>query len=140
MKSFWTSTIRSASAMPFVARAASRAQLEGRVAVGDEDQRVADDAVVPPEHALDVVEYRARIAAAEEDRKPRPDDGEERYDVQEEEHDVVRNGKQPLHERQPPVQLPRVGVLDVQADGLLLLGGGVAVVHEGEVDADSVGE
>ena len=48
-----------------------RAQAEGRVLVGDQDERVGDDAVAPADDALDEVEQAPRVAAGEQDREPR---------------------------------------------------------------------
>jgi len=53
----------------------------------------------------------------------------------------VRDGEEPLDQRQPTVQpLLRVGVAELQLHRLLVIGRGVAVVHQGEVHADTVGE
>ena len=45
------------------------------MAVGDENEGIRDDAVVPADHAL--VEAAPRVAASEEDRKPGGDNREE---------------------------------------------------------------
>jgi D-alanyl-D-alanine carboxypeptidase len=87
------------------------------------------------------VENPARVAAREKDRKPRRDDGEERADVEQEQHDVVWDREEPLDDRQPAVEVsPRVGVAEVQTYRLLLVGRGVAVVHQRHVDPHPVGE
>jgi len=91
---------------------------------------VGPDPVLPANHALDLVEQRARVTAGEEDREPRADGGQKRADRQEEQHDVVGDRQQPLDQRQPAAELVlgvRVG--EVEVDGLLPVGGGVAVVR-----------
>ena len=78
----------------------SRAQLEWWVVVGHEDERVRGHAVRPAADADEVVEQPAWEATGEEDREPRGDDREYRADVEEEEHHVVWDREQPLHQRQ----------------------------------------
>src|ERR1039457_868261 len=66
---------------------------------------------------------------------------EERPDVQEEQHDVVRNGEEPFDQRQPPVQVSgrvRIGV--VQPHPLMVIGGRIAVVHQHQVGPRPVDE
>lgn len=65
-------------------------ETERRVLVGHEDHRVADYTVVPADHAGDEVEDPSRVAAGEKNREPRGDHREDRADVEEEEHDVMR--------------------------------------------------
>ena len=48
----------------------SGVQPERRVAIGDQDEGVRDDAVVPADHPLHVPEGSARVAAGEHDREP----------------------------------------------------------------------
>src|SRR5215208_3016104 len=118
-----------------------RFEAERRIDVGDEDERIGDDAVVPAQDPLDEVEDAARVAAREEDREPGADYREDDPDVEEDEDDEVRDGQKPLDERQPAVQGPRsIGVVKVEAHVLLLVGRGVAIAHEGEVGADAVSE
>ena len=96
---------------------------------------------MPAEYAFDEAEYATRVTAGEQDREPGHDHREERSDLQEEQHDVVRDGQQPFDQRQPPVHVAggvRVGV--VEADRLVIVGGGVLVVHQGQVDQHPVGE
>src|SRR5262249_55402852 len=69
------------------------------------------------------------------------DHGHKCRDVEEEQHHVVRDRQQPLHQRQPPVKVAcGVGVEVVQVNRLVIVGGGVPVVHQRQVDADPVGE
>src|SRR3712207_1224425 len=49
----------------------SRSKAEGRIAVRDESEGVADDSVVPPHGADDEPEQSPRVAAGEEDRRTR---------------------------------------------------------------------
>ncbi len=96
---------------------------------------VADDSVCPAEHADHEVEEAAWVAAGEEDREPCDDHHDDGGEPEEDEHDVVRDREQPLDERKPAVQvLLGVRVREVERDRLLLVGGRVAVVHQGEVD------
>ncbi len=51
------------------------------------------------------------------------------------------NGQEPLDQGQPAIEpAPRVRVGIVQVDGLLLVGRGVAVIHQRQVHADTVRE
>jgi hypothetical protein len=53
----------------------------------------------------------------------------------------VRDGWEPLHQREPQVQIPaaiRIG--DVEVDVLLLVGRGVAILHERQIRTHPVGE
>src|SRR5712691_6918274 len=116
-------------------------QSEGRVLIRDQEERVGDDAVVPAKNAFDEGEYAARVAAGEQDSEPGHDHCEERRDVQEEQHDVVRDGQQPFDQRQPPVEVGgRVRVAVVQFDPLVVIGGRVGVIHQGQVGSDPVAE
>src|SRR5215469_6875498 len=63
--------------------AGSRRQPERRVPVGDQDERVGGDPVVPAEYAFDEAEYVTGITAGEQDREPGHDHREERGDFQE---------------------------------------------------------
>ena len=62
---------------------------------------------MPAEYAFDEAEYARRITAGEQDREPGYDHREERGYLQEEQHDVVRDGQQPFDQRQPPVEVVR---------------------------------
>src|SRR5215470_9436241 len=79
--------------------ARSLAQAERRIPVGDENERVPGDAVVPSDDSLHEVEDPARVVPSEHDREPRHDDSEEHPDIQEDQHDVMRDGQEPLHQR-----------------------------------------
>src|SRR5262249_27793868 len=72
-------------------RPISRLQPKGRVAIRNQDERIRQHPVVPADHAFDEVEQAARVNAGEQDREPDEDDHEEGGDVEEEEHDVVRD-------------------------------------------------
>src|SRR6266545_3929389 len=115
-------------------------QAERRVLVGDQREGVAIDPVAPPQHADHVVEQAPRIRAGEEDREPGGDDHEDGADPEKDEDDVVRNGEDPLDERQPPAHLPGVRVLEVEVDRLLLVSGRITIVEQGEVRGNAVGE
>jgi hypothetical protein len=53
----------------------------------------------------------------------------------------VGDREEPLHDRQPAIEVAlRVGVADVQAHRLLLVGRGIAVVHQRHVDPDPIRE
>jgi hypothetical protein len=96
-------------------------QPEWRVLIGDQGERVADDAVVSAEDALDEAEHAAPIAAGEQDGEPGRYHDEEQRDFQEEQHDVVRDGEQPFDQWQPPVEVSGgvwIGV--VQPDPLVV--------------------
>src|ERR1700744_4046520 len=96
-------------------RGASGVQAERRVAVGDQQEGIRRDAVVPPEHALDEVKQRPRVTTREEDRKPGDDGGDQRTDREEEEHDVVRDREEPLDQRQASAEvLLSVGVWEIE--------------------------
>src|SRR6266851_3422406 len=64
-------------------RPVSGPQPEWRVTIGDQDERVPEDAVVPANHALHVVEDAARIAPGEQDGEPGDDDRDHCADMQE---------------------------------------------------------
>jgi hypothetical protein len=64
-------------------------EAEWRVAIGDEQEGVGPDAVVPADYAFDEVKQRAWVATGGQDREPGHDGGKERGDREEEEHDVV---------------------------------------------------
>ena len=52
-------------------------------------------------------------------------------------HHIVRDGQQPLDEGQPAVEVGvGVGVVHVQVDGLVVVGGGVLVAQGKRVDLD----
>jgi hypothetical protein len=67
----------------------SGVKAEWRVAIGDEQEGVGPDTVVPADHALDEVKQRAWVTAGEENREPGHDGGEERGDRKSDEQDVV---------------------------------------------------
>jgi hypothetical protein len=118
-----------------------RREAEGRVLVGGEHERVGADAVAPAQHAGHVVEEPAREPAREEDREPRHDRDDQHADVEEEEHDVVRNREQPLDQRQPPVEVALdVGVRQLEVGVLLLVRRWVDVGHEQGIGRDAVDE
>jgi hypothetical protein len=117
------------------------AQPERRVLVGDEGERVGGHPAGPPEDPLDEREHAPGIGAGEHDGEPRDDHDHERGEVEEGKHHVVRDRGQPLHQRQPPVEIAlgiRIGV--VQVNRLVIVGGGVPVVHQRQVDADPGGK
>src|SRR5215207_5868155 len=117
------------------------AQGERGVAVRNQDERIAHHAVVPTDHSLDEVEDAARVAPAEEDREPGDEHHDDHRQVEEEQRDVVRDGEQPLDEREPAVELALgVGIGDIEPHPLPLVCRGVAVVHQCEVGADTVAE
>ena len=94
------------------------------------------DTKPPSQDAFDEVEDGPRVAAGEQHSKPGNDHRDDRSDAQEEEHDVVGGSEQPLHQRQPAVEiLFDVGVVDDQLDRLLFIGGGVHVGHQSEIRA-----
>src|SRR6476646_1578941 len=71
-----------------------RAQAERRISVGNECERIADNAVRPAEHTGNEVEQPRGIAAREENREPGEDHREERKEPQEREQEVVRDREQ----------------------------------------------
>jgi SAM-dependent methyltransferase len=122
------------SALAYLRARVSRTEPKRRVPVGDEEERVGPDAVRPTTHADDEVEQAAWVAPREEDREPREDHREDRAQPEKHEHDVVRDREEPLHERQPPVELvPGIRVREVERDRLMLVRRGIAVVEQREV-------
>src|SRR6266542_882972 len=120
-------------------RPSSRAQPKRRVLVRHQDERVRARAVAPAQHSKHEIEQPAGVAAGKEEREPRDDNRHEHREPEEEQHDVVRDREQPLHEREPAVQVAlgvRVG--DVELHRLALVGRGIAVVHQREVGRDPV--
>ena len=79
---------------------------ERRVAVGAQRAvRVERHAPGPAQHAEVEVEDAPRVAAGEQDREEGDDREHDEGDPEEEQHDVVRNRQQPLHEPEPAAQL-----------------------------------
>ena len=117
------------------------AQPERRVLVGHE-VRVDGHPGAPAGNADDVVPQPLRPLAGDEHREEADDEHDERPDGEQQEHDVVGDEQQPLHEYQQPAQLGRV--LDRQQRRVVArveLGQGelerrVLGVHEAGVGAD----
>src|SRR5665213_196192 len=105
-------------------------EAERRVAIGDQHVGVRDHAVRPAADADEEVEHPAREATGEEDHEPSGDHDEERGDVEEEQHHVVWDRQQPLDQRQPAVEVgARVRIGKLEMHRLMLVGGGIAVIH-----------
>src|SRR5262249_19450017 len=64
-------------------------QGERWITVGDQQEGVGTYAVVPADHALDVVKQRAGVAPSEQNREPGEDGCEEHADREDDQHDVV---------------------------------------------------
>ena len=77
----------------------SGSELEGRISIGDEYKGIGLDPNRPPQDADHEVVERARIAAGEQDHEPADQAQDEGGDIQEEKHDVVRDGQEPLDQR-----------------------------------------
>ncbi len=61
--------------------------------------------------------HSSGVAVGEQDGEPRHDDDHERGDVQEEQHHLVRDRQQPLHQRQPRVEITfGIGIEVVKMD------------------------
>src|SRR5207253_5065847 len=106
----------------------SGSDVERRIAIGREQERIGRNPEPPPEYSDHEVEEGARIATRKQYREPGNDDAEERRDAEEPQDDVVRNRQEPLDERQPAIQLLlriRVGNLNVL--GLLVVRRGILV-------------
>src|SRR5947208_5158025 len=95
------------------------AESERRILVGHQREGVAVHAVTPPQDANHVAEKTARIGAGEENRKPGNDDGSNGANSEEEENKVMRDGEEPLDQRQPAVHLASVGICKVEVNRLL---------------------
>src|SRR2546425_3847862 len=95
---------------------------ERRVFIGYEDERVAGDPIAPPYDPNHEVEEAARVLSGEDDGEPGEDHRHDRPNRQKEEHDVMGNGQQPFHQRKPLIELARVGIGEIQVNGLLLVG------------------
>src|SRR5216683_3374680 len=67
-----------------------RAQPKRRVLVGDQEERVGKDPVVPPDDPLHEIEHPPGVVPGEQDSEPGDDHHHHHRDVQEREHDVVR--------------------------------------------------
>jgi hypothetical protein len=61
-----------------------RSQPKRRVLVGDQDERVGDDPVVPANDALHKIKHPFRIKPGEQDSEPGDDHNHDRRDVQKE--------------------------------------------------------
>jgi hypothetical protein len=73
--------------------------------------------------------------------EPRDDHDDHGGDVEKGEHDVVRDGQEPLHQGKPPVEIAGgVGIVVVKVNRLMIGGGGVPVIHEGDVGLHPIGE
>jgi hypothetical protein len=121
----WELSLGHAPSLSFLGLAVS-GQRERWVAVGDEQERVCLDASRPAQDALDEVEDAPGVAAGEEHGEPGADHRAERGDAEEGQDDVMGDGQQPLHERQPAVEVcGDVRVVEVQVDRLSLVGGRV---------------
>ena len=119
----------------------SGAERERRVAVRGEEKRVGRHAQTPASDADDEVEQRARVAAGEEDREPGDYDAHHCGQTEEHQHDVVRDRQEPLHQRQPAVELVAgVWIAKVEPHGLVLVGRRIAIVQQRGVDGDARGE
>jgi hypothetical protein len=70
---------------------ALRAQPKRRVLVGDQDERVGNDPVVPADDALHEIKHSPRVVPGEQDGEPGDYHHHNHRDVQEREHDVVSN-------------------------------------------------
>src|SRR5437762_3289903 len=97
------------------------AQSERWVLVGHQREGIAVNAVTPPKHANHVAEETSRIGACEENRKPGNDDRPHGANSEEEENKVMRDGEEPLDQRQPAVHLASVGICKVEVNGLLFV-------------------
>ncbi len=74
---------------------------------------------------------------AKDDRKPRDHGDRETEHAQDGQDHVVRQGQQPLKQREKPVQLRRVWILEVERNALGFIGQRILVCHQRRVDADS---
>src|SRR5260370_40281770 len=97
------------------------AEPEGWIDIGHEREGIAVDAVSPSKHADHEVEKTPRIRSGEEDGKPSDDDRYQGPYEKKEEKDVVRDGKEPLDQRQPPVHLLYIRMREVEMDGRLIV-------------------
>jgi len=101
----------------------SSGEAEGRVLVCHQGDGVADDPVVPADHALHEVEDSPRVPAGEQDREPRDDHHDDGGEVEKREHDEVGDGHEDLHQRKPPVEISsNVGIVVVEVHGLCVGG------------------
>src|ERR1700737_208177 len=92
---------------------ARSAELERRIFIGDQEKGVGGDPVAPADHTNDVAEEVLRIPAREDDREPGDDHRDHGADSEEEQDDVMGDGEEPLHQRQPAVQLAGIGIVEV---------------------------
>ena len=96
---------------------------------------------MPADHSRDKVEDAARVAPGEENREPGDDHNDDHGQVEEEQHDVERDGEEPLDQWQPAIEVAlgvRVGKLEPHP--LSLVSRRIAVTHEREVGANPVAE
>src|SRR5438067_4125903 len=107
----------------------SSTEPKGWVLIGDQKERVPGDPVYPAKYADDEPEEALRVLAGEEDGEPGKDDRDHDADPEEKEHEVMRDGEEPLDKRQPAVQPAGVRIREVEMDRLLLVGRWVAVVE-----------
>ena len=126
---------------PLVCAEGLGVEAEGGVAVGGEDEGVGLDAGAVADDADDEVEEGARVLGGDDDHDPAEDDGDEGQDPEDDQDDVMGDGQEPLDEGEPAVEVGfGVGVLDVEVDGLVFVGGGVLVAQGQDVDLDAVDE
>jgi hypothetical protein len=98
-----------------------RRQRERWIAVGGERAVGVERHAPAPAQDADVeLEDAARIAAGDQDREEGDDRQPDEREPQEEQHDVVRDGEQPLDQPQPAAQ--RLTELGLDHDGMRLLG------------------
>ena len=96
-------------------------EAERWVAVGKQQERVRVDSQAPPANSDHEIEKGPRIASSDQNREPGDHHRHNRGEPQHQQHDVVRNRQQPLHEWQPAIQVSiDVGVLDLEMDCLLV--------------------
>src|SRR2546423_8199642 len=126
--------------VPVVDNGSHSVELERRVMVGDKEKGIAGDSIAPAEHTDDEAEEGLRIAARKEDGEPGNDHGNGYGNPKEEENDIVWDGKEPLHQGQPAIQLASIRIGEVEVDGLLLIGRRIVVIEQGEVGGDAIGE
>ena len=69
------------------------------ILVSDEEERIANNPVLPTDNTLDEVKEWLGVAACEEDCEPSDDNRYEGSYPQNYQHHVVRNGQEPLDER-----------------------------------------
>src|SRR5690606_23220560 len=81
------------------------------------------------------------VSTGEEDRKPCSDHHEERCDPKEEQHNIVRDREQPLHEWEPAVEVAfDIGPVNLDVDRLLFVSRWIAIGEQGKVSGHTGGE